>query len=276
MSHDEDVCHALWNCPKLHKVWKHFGFLHQFPTSLRYAPDFLMVMKGKLSKDEFIFFIGITWLIWFRRNKCIFQNKDIDDSIWIPWAMEMLEMHLAAAPKDSHQKPTQDKVCWSPPPLGSFMINTDASLIEGKPGCGLGFIIRDHLGELVTAATEYIPGCLSVLMAETLAIRLAMKLAASRSLQNILIASDNQSVITALKGQTRFNTDWGKILEDCTIASKHFNTLSFNFTPRKCNNVAHCLANWSRVAHVSDVWTSFLPNCAAATLIADMPQGVSL
>ncbi|KAF4363590.1 hypothetical protein F8388_002131 [Cannabis sativa] len=163
-------------------------------------------------------------------------------------------------PKDSHQKPTQDKVCWSPPPLGSFMINTDASLIEGKPGCGLGVIIRDHLGELVTAATDYIPGCLSVLMAETLAIRLAMKLAASRSLQNIFIASDNQSVITALKGQTRFNTDWGKILEDCIIASKNFNTLSFNFTPRKCNNVAHCLANWSRVAHVSDVWTSFLPD----------------
>ncbi|KAF4389856.1 hypothetical protein G4B88_024137 [Cannabis sativa] len=153
-------------------------------------------------------------------------------------------------PKDSHQKPTQDKVCWSPPPLGSFMINTDASLIEGKPGCGLGVIIRDHLGELVTAATDYIPGCLSVLMAETLAIRLAMKLAASRSLQNIFIASDNQSVITALKGQTRFNTDWGKILEDCIIASKNFNTLSFNFTPRKCNNVAHCLANWSRVAHL--------------------------
>ncbi|KAF4381263.1 hypothetical protein G4B88_009591 [Cannabis sativa] len=200
----------------------------------------------------------------------------IDDSIWIPWAMEMLEMHLAAAPKDSHQKPTQDKVCWSPPPLGSFMINTDASLIEGKPGCGLGVIIRDHLGELVTAATDYIPGYLSVLMAETLAIRLALKLAASRSLQNIFIASDNQSVITALKGQTRFNTDWGKILEDCIIAAKNFNTLSFNFTPRKCNNVAHCFANWSRVAHISDVWTSFLPDCAAATLIADMPQGVGL
>ncbi|KAF4369267.1 hypothetical protein F8388_022923 [Cannabis sativa] len=235
-SHVEDVCHALWNCPKLHNVWKHFGFIHQFPSSLRHAPDFLMVMKGKLSKEEFIFFIGITWLIWFRRNKCIFQNKDIEDSIWIPWAMEMLELHLAFAHKDSHQKPSKDKVSWSPPPLGSFMINTDASLIDGQPGCGLGVIIRDHLGALVTTATDYIPGCLSVLVAETLAIRLALKLAATRSMQNIFIASDSQS----------------------------------------CNNVAHCLANWSRLVHVSDVWTSFLPDCAAASLKADLPLGTSV
>ncbi|KAF4383359.1 hypothetical protein G4B88_023933 [Cannabis sativa] len=275
-SHVEDVCRALWNCPKLHNVWKHFGFIHQFPSSLRHAPDFLMVMKGKLSKEEFIFFIGITWLIWFRRNKCIFQNKDIEDSIWIPWAMEMLELHLAFAHKDSHQKPSKDKVSWSSPPLGSFMINTDASLIDGQPGCGLGVIIRDHLGALVTAATDYIPGCLSVLVAETLAIRLALKLAATRSMQNIFIASDSQSVITALKGQTRINTDWGIIIEDCILASKNFNNLSFIFIPRKCNNVAHCLANWSRLVHVSDVWTSFLPDCAAASLKADLPLGASV
>uniref|UniRef100_A0A803PKJ8 RNase H type-1 domain-containing protein n=1 Tax=Cannabis sativa TaxID=3483 RepID=A0A803PKJ8_CANSA len=275
-SHVEDVCHALWNCPKLHNVWKHFGFIHQFPSSLRHAPDFLMVMKGKLSKEEFIFFIGITWLIWFRRNKCIFQNKDIEDSIWIPWAMEMLELHLAFAHKDSHQKPSKDKVSWSPPPLGSFMINTDASLIDGQPGCGLGVIIRDHLGALVTPATDYIPGCHSVLVAETLAIRLALKLAATRSMQNIFIASDSQSVITALKGQTRINTDWGIIIEDCILASKNFNNLSFIFIPRKCNNVAHCLANWSRLVHVSDVWTSFLPYCAAASLKADLPLGASV
>ncbi|KAF4348211.1 hypothetical protein F8388_016325 [Cannabis sativa] len=173
--------------------------------------------------------------------------KDIEDSIWIPWAMEMLELHLAFAHKDSHQKPSKDKVSWSSPPLGSFMINTDASLIDGQPGCGLGVIIRDHLGALVTAATDYIPGCLSVLVAETLAIRLALKLAATRSMQNIFIASDSQSVITALKGQTRINTDW-----------------------------AHCLANWSRLVHVSDVWTSFLPDCAAASLKADLPLGASV
>ncbi|KAF4401699.1 hypothetical protein G4B88_000747 [Cannabis sativa] len=275
-SHVEDVCHALWNCPKLHNVWKHFGFIHLFPSSLRHAPDFLMVMKGKLSKEEFIFFIGITWLIWFRRNKCIFQNKDIEDSIWIPWAMEMLELHLASAQKDSISKLSKDKVRWSPHPLGSFIINTDASLIDGQPGCGLGVIILDHLGALVAAATEFIPGCLSVPLAETLAIRLALKLAATKSLQNFYIASDSQSVITALKGHTRINTDWGILLEDCILASKSFYNLSFIFTPRKCNTVAHCLANWSRLFHVSDVWTSYILDCAAASLKAYLPLGASV
>ncbi|XP_060965318.1 uncharacterized protein LOC133034283 [Cannabis sativa] len=272
----EDVFHALWNYPKLHKVWKHFGFLHLFPSSLRQAPDFLMVMKGKLSKEEFLFFIGITWLIWYRRNKCIFQNKDIEDDIWIPWATEMMEIHLASAQTNSHQNISKDTIRWSPPPPGTFMINTDASLIEGQSGCCLRVIIRDHLGALVAAATDFIPGCLSVLLAETLAIRLALKLVETRLMQTIYIASDSQSVIKALKGKTRINTDWGIVIDDCILASKRFYNLSFNFSRRKCNTVAHCLANWSRLYHVTGVWTSAIPDCAAAYLKADMPLGASL
>uniref|UniRef100_A0A803P4U9 Reverse transcriptase domain-containing protein n=1 Tax=Cannabis sativa TaxID=3483 RepID=A0A803P4U9_CANSA len=269
----EDVCHALWNIPKLHKVWKHFGFLHHFPSSLKQAPDFLMLMKGKLSEE---FFIGITWLIWYQRNKCVFQNKDIEDDIWIPWATEMMEIHLASAQTNSHQNISKDTVKWSPPPPGTFMINTDASLIEGQPGCGLGVIIRDHLGALVTATTEFIPGCLSVLLAEAMAIRLALKLAETRLMQNIFIASDSQSVINALKGKTHINTDWGFVIDDCIQASKKLLNLSFIFSLRKCNSVAHCIANWSRLYHATGVWTSAIPDCAAAFLEADMPLGVSL
>ncbi|KAF4385065.1 hypothetical protein G4B88_029107 [Cannabis sativa] len=161
-------------------------------------------------------------------------------------------------------------------PVKTKLVKRGASLIEGQSGCGLRVIIRDHLGALVAAATDFIPGCLSVLLAETLAIRLALKLVETRLMQTIYIASDSQLVIKALKGKTRINTDWGIVIDDCILASKRFYNLSFNFSPRKCNTVAHCLANWSRLYHVTGVWTSTIPDCAAAYLKADMPLGASL
>uniref|UniRef100_A0A803Q1F8 Reverse transcriptase domain-containing protein n=1 Tax=Cannabis sativa TaxID=3483 RepID=A0A803Q1F8_CANSA len=275
-SHKEDVCHALWTCPTLHKVWKYFGYLHLFPSSLWKAPDFLMTMKDKLTKDEFLFFIGLTWLIWYRRNKCIFQNKDVADNIWIPWAIEMLELHLATDRISPNQKQLKAPANWSPPLPGSFLINSDVSLIDGQPGCGLGVIIRDHLGALVAAETVFVPGCLSVLLAETMAIRLALKIAEKWSLQKVCISSDNQVVIQALTGNARSNTDWGHLVVDCLLARKSFQNLSFIFSPKNCNKVAHCLAKWGRLCQVSEVWTKVLPDCAAACLKADMPFGASL
>ncbi|KAF4376215.1 hypothetical protein F8388_018884 [Cannabis sativa] len=59
----EDICHALWYCPKTQAIWKHFGFLHLFPSNIGKAPDFLFIMKDRCSKETFILFLGVTWLI---------------------------------------------------------------------------------------------------------------------------------------------------------------------------------------------------------------------
>ncbi|KAF4372921.1 hypothetical protein G4B88_018086 [Cannabis sativa] len=133
--------------------------------------------------------------------------------------------------------------------------------------------VKTELNKRVAAATDFIPGCLSVLLAETMAIRLALKLAETRSLQNMCIASDSQTVVKALTGNTRINTDWGLLVDDCILASKRFHNLSFIFSPRNCKKVAHCLANWGRLYHVTGVWTTVLPDCAATCLKADVPLG---
>lgn len=43
---------------------------------------------------------------------------------------------------------------WFPPPAGTYKINTDAAIsVEG--GCvGLGYVIRNHLGEVVDAILD--------------------------------------------------------------------------------------------------------------------------
>ncbi|KAF4390987.1 hypothetical protein G4B88_030665 [Cannabis sativa] len=177
--------------------------------------------------------------------------------------------HLQLQTDSTPPLPSMKKspVSWSPPPSGTFMINTDASLVVGQPGCGLGMVIRDHLGAVVVAETIFIPGCLSVNMAESLAIRSGLKLADCWSLSNICISSDCQSVSHALNGDNHSITDWGLMVKDCIKAKENFNL---------CNKVANCLASWARLFKTSEVWTSSMPLCAAAVLEADLPCCVCL
>ncbi|KAF4379885.1 hypothetical protein G4B88_021018 [Cannabis sativa] len=207
-----DICHALWYCSKTQALWKHFGFLHLFPPNISMAPDFLFIMKDRCSKDTFILFLGVTWLIWHRRNKSIFQQRNFDNKVWIEWASNLLDYQLQLVPTPPLHSLKKAPVSWSPPPSGTFKINTDASLIAGQPGCGLGVVIRDHLGIVVVAETVYIPGCLSVNMAESLAIHSGLLLANRWSLSSICISSDCQPVIHALNGENHSISDWGLML----------------------------------------------------------------
>ncbi|XP_030478315.1 uncharacterized protein LOC115695389 [Cannabis sativa] len=272
----EDICHALWYCPKTQDLWKHFGFLHLFLPNIGKAPDFLFIMKDRCSKETFILFLGVTWLIWHRRNKCIFQQKNFDNKVWIEWASNLIDFQLQTDSTPPLPPLKKSPVSWSPPPSGTFMINADVSLIVGQPGCGLGVVIRDHLGAVVVAETIFIPSCLSFNMAESLAIRSGLKLADRWSLSTICISSDCQSVIHALNGDNHSITDWGLVVKDCIKAKENFNFVSFLFSPRQWNKVANCLATWARLFKTSKVWTSSMPLCAAAVLEADLPCCVGL
>ncbi|XP_060974267.1 uncharacterized protein LOC133039395 [Cannabis sativa] len=272
LSKDEDICHALWLCPKVKNIWKQLGFTKIIPQHNSQAADVLWWLHDHLPKEDFFKFIGLSWLVWQRRNSFVFQNKSIDDQAWIYWALDLLAIHL-----EPHQKlltvPTIKPVtAWQPPPNGVYMINTDASLIYGRPGCGISAVIRDSKGSLVVAATTFLPGCLSVLLAEAEAILQGIKLARRWSIPNVQVGSDSQTIIKALSTEATNPTDWGKLVHQIKLLKGSFHSLNFLFFPRGCNKVANSLASWSRLTRKSDLWTELLPNCVAAMLLADVPS----
>uniref|UniRef100_A0A803P5B5 Reverse transcriptase zinc-binding domain-containing protein n=1 Tax=Cannabis sativa TaxID=3483 RepID=A0A803P5B5_CANSA len=146
---EEDICHALWFCPKVLKIWKLAGFdTHNF-IYMPKAPDVLFYLWGKLPKEDLIQFIGLSWLIWQRRNNFIFKHQAQEIHSWVRWALAKLDDYFVEC-KDSRQdKAVTAKPKWGPPPFDCVMINTDASLIADKMGCGLSAVLRDSVGELI-------------------------------------------------------------------------------------------------------------------------------
>ncbi|KAF4362116.1 hypothetical protein F8388_023968 [Cannabis sativa] len=193
------------------------------------------------------------------------------DQIWLEWAVEIIEQQLGLHQQlqtTALSKPN----AWFPPPLDVLLINTDAALKPGEWGCGLSAVIRNYAGELMVAEVVYIHGCLSVQMAEAAAINLGIQLALRRSIQKARVGSDCQSIIKALNSNLNVPTDWGQMVMDINQLKIHFQNLSFTYYLRKCNQVANSLAKWSLETQQSIVLTDLLLPCAAAFLIADVPN----
>uniref|UniRef100_A0A803PZ98 Reverse transcriptase domain-containing protein n=1 Tax=Cannabis sativa TaxID=3483 RepID=A0A803PZ98_CANSA len=244
---NEDICHALWHCSKVQNIWKLFGFPKLIPLNLTKAADVLWWLHEHLPNEEFFKFMGLTWLVWQRRNNFVFQHKILDEKIWTSWAIDLISTHLEPHQKTSKNPAMKLNSAWIPPPQNYFLINTDASLIAGQQGCGLSAVIRDPKGGLVVAATSFIPGYLSIPLAEANVVNLGIQLAIRWSITNAQVGSDSHSLIKALNSDTSYPTDWGQLVQDIKLLRKKFQTLQFLFFTRSCNRVANSLAKWSRL-----------------------------
>ncbi|KAF4394884.1 hypothetical protein G4B88_002761 [Cannabis sativa] len=272
LQQEEDICHALWCCPKVQKLWKQLGYSKFKDQNTHNASNFLWWQWEHLTKEEFFRFVGFSWLIWQRRNNYIFQHKVSDNKYWIPWALETIEQHLGMKHQPTVAHTPSASTTWQPPPKDLVIINTDASLVHGQEGCGLSAVIRDDKGSLIVAETMFIAGCLSVKLAEAAAIHLGLRLAERWSISKAWVASDSKVLITAIENGDSFPTDWGQLVQNINQMKSHFQLLHFLFYSRNCNKVANSLAKRSRMTQKSETWTDCLPYCAAACLIADMPS----
>ncbi|KAF4347944.1 hypothetical protein G4B88_014951 [Cannabis sativa] len=269
---EEDICHALWLCPKTLKLWKHLGSLQHFPSLITNAADFIWWLKDHIPKDVFLKFIGFSWLVWQRRNSFIFQHKALNDQMWINWASDLLELHLGSNQKSPPTIAPKQVLHWLPPPIDFYLINADASLVVGQPGFSLSAVIRDSKGSLVVAEVEFTPGCSTVLLAEAAAILLSLKLAIRWSIFKAKVCSDSHTIIHAIQQESTNYTEWGQLVQKAIHMRDSFQCLEFLFAARNCNNVANSLAKWSRLAQKSAIWTDCLPMCVAANLLADKPS----
>ncbi|KAF4400621.1 hypothetical protein G4B88_023029 [Cannabis sativa] len=269
---EEDICHALWCCPKVQKLWKQLGYSKFKDQNTHNASNFLWWQWEHLTKEEFFRFVGFSWLIWQRRNNYIFQHKVSDNKYWIPWALETIEQHLGMKHQPTVAHTPSASTTWQPPPKDMVIINTDASLVQGQEGCGLSAVIRDDKGSLIVAETMFIAGCLSVKLAEAAAIQLGLRLAERWSISKAWVASDSKVLITAIENGDPFPTDWGQLVQNINHMKSHFQLLHFLFYSRNCNKVANSLAKRSHMTQKSETWTDCLPYCAAACLIVDVPS----
>ncbi|KAH0776460.1 hypothetical protein KY290_007871 [Solanum tuberosum] len=147
---------------------------------------------------------------------------------------------------------------WSPPPTGTFKLNTDGSFSKDRNKGGTGGVIRDHNGQWVMGFYHNITAQ-NYTMAELEAFFVGLKIAADCSIVPIGIELDSIEVIEALEyTQPIYATK----VNSCRLLMKRLgNPL-----------VRHCFRQANKVADfLSRLGTKLTPS-AQATILSPPPD----
>uniref|UniRef100_A0A803PAX6 Reverse transcriptase domain-containing protein n=1 Tax=Cannabis sativa TaxID=3483 RepID=A0A803PAX6_CANSA len=269
---EETIEHCLWFCPYSKQIWKKYPWWKVLKQSKGTIIDILINIRNQVAKEEFNFFIIMSWLIWNRRNKKRLNHFMSSQESWLKWAQMEVDYIMHQDPKlESHNltKPLKH-LGWEPPPVNIFCINSDASVHYTEAEIGLGVVIRTNKGEVTAAATQHVNGVFSIELAEALAIQMGISLAVQTSAIPFIIQSDCLRVIEYIKGKFQAKTDWGALLDEVSDpAFVHCQAASH--TSRNNNRVAHSLAKLAISSKCNKLWKGNYPSCASAYIMADLP-----
>jgi ribonuclease HI len=131
-------------------------------------------------------------------------------------------------------------------------LNVDAAMAKTTTGGAVGVVCRSVL-EFMGASTLTFPGITDPAVMEALACRKAMALAKDLNLQNITVATDCLSVITAI--EQPYAGRFSMVLDEVKDDARLFSRVSFRHENRASNSDAYRLARFSVSSEVErQVW----------------------
>ncbi|KAL5557491.1 hypothetical protein UlMin_039727 [Ulmus minor] len=193
---------------------------------------------------------------WDNRNIMLFASV-LFDSIW-KYRNSIIHGGPISTPTSSPSCAAVEPAPWTPPPTDWIKVNSDAaiSISEVVIAC----VARDCKGVIISWSSRKLSPC-SPLMAEALALELALKMACDAGWKYAIFASDSKIVIDALNSRNS-DSPWAisSILDNCSLLVTYFSACSLVFAPRLSNLLAHNLAKWCLACNVFSQGSFDLPS----------------
>lgn len=153
------------------------------------------------------------------------------------------------------------RTSWVYPREGWLKVNCDAAML-GPNLVGVGAVVRDAQGRVVTAAVRRYEAGWSVALAEAMAARLGVDLAQRHGCVNLELECDAYTLAKAIAMKTVGRAPLDLIVEDICFIGLSFVNFSVSHVKRGGNTVTHWVARLHPDNGVKQVY------------FANVPQGV--
>jgi ribonuclease HI len=176
----------------------------------------------------------------------------------------------ANSSKETKKKRESSEVTWVKPPSRTVKINVDASFMADCSQGAVGAVARDCQGNFIAAKCIYLPHVALVEMAEALAMKEGLTLAARLGCNSIIAESDSLVTVEACSGKETWWTSPAAIYADCVDIASTIGSVSFIRCPREANQVAHEIAKSSFLNKLSYNWDDEPPSFILDRIIHDV------
>ncbi|XP_062015404.1 uncharacterized protein LOC133731966 [Rosa rugosa] len=279
---NETIEHVLFTCPWTRCVWFAHPLGYRFPLeSITSLARWLQWLKSYFvdgSGDKSLLHTHVAfilWHIWKERCVCVFNHTpptpDLVACKSFDAALEYIQRPLPRCVRLVTQ-PLTSPSFWTPPPLGTFKVNTDAAWHSDSLSCGIAVLIRNSSGELVAGSNQSLHA-FSAVAAEALAVLAGLTLVVSLNLSPIILASDSLHVISALTTEN-FTMDWTVaplIWKIRSLATSHSH-VSWSWSSRQANLAADYIAALASRRMCPSDWVSNPPSSFLNLLLSDASQ----
>ncbi|KAI9191588.1 hypothetical protein LWI28_010488 [Acer negundo] len=220
--------------------------------------DLLRWLISKVKMEEMEVFCIVLWAVWRDRNCFIHQKQSRAAEETLDWAtnfvLEFQNTYKAFNAKtDGECCFTQ--VVWCPPPRGYLKLNTDVAVKPNSNFIGIGAVIRDGDGKVITALSKPFPSFFDAELGELLAVREGLLLAKTLKLSMHLVEMDARNASSAINSLTSLASSAGCIIDDIKALCKDVGVLKCQAIPRSGNDKAGMISEgyaWLITASLSN------------------------
>ena len=104
-------------------------------------------------------FATIIWIVWYRRN--IIQTSTrlfpIQQIMQEVWSTKIAYLQISYLKPSGGNTNNHQNIRWKLPPWPNFKVNFDGVVFQGEKQAGVGVIIQDWNGQVVTSMVEAFP-----------------------------------------------------------------------------------------------------------------------
>lgn len=122
---------------------------------------------------------------------------------------------------------------------------------------GFGWVARDFVGIFKGAGGVGRILCVSSIMAEAEALRLALVACVERGFESVQVETDSHVLVDMIHGSLQWEAILDGILWDINLLKQHLCVVEFLYAPRACNEVAHLVGSYVTHVRVVHSWDDF-------------------
>ena len=167
---------------------------------------------------------------------------------------------FAAVPAESHL------THWFPPLPQQFKANCDGALFHDINCGGLGVVIQNHEGLVISALAERVPLPPSVDDLEAMAWRRSVTFASEIGLQDVVFEGDSKVVFKHLTAAASSWASFVHITDEARALASNMRAASFSHVKHSGNAVADKLARLAKCSSDPQIWIEDI-HCNANNLV---------
>ncbi|XP_042983222.1 uncharacterized protein LOC122312632 [Carya illinoinensis] len=206
-------------------------------------------MTKALNDSELQEFVMVARQLWLRRNSIIFKNKFLPPNCLLREASLRLQLLKEDEDKIQTQKEGQQTKNsaekWQSPPANWFKVNWDEAIDKTKCMIGIGIVLRDEKGQIISTMRHKKMQLPDPLLTESYGALVAIQFTKDLGLTQIELEGDSLQVTKALQEENEAWSSSSMFIVETRIWLKTFSMWHVSHVRRNGNNIAHLLAKGS-------------------------------